>query len=83
LRSAAVLRQAMHEGLGQIALGLRRLGSYYPLPPDATRRAIAVCNEEMIYVALYCSTTASWSTLDGLREVPELMGTRRSAYLAV
>jgi hypothetical protein len=83
LRSAAVLRQGMHEGLRQDALGLRRLGSHSPLLPDATRRAIAVCNEEMTYVVLHCDTTALLNTLDGLRKVPDLIRTGRSAYSAV
>lgn len=71
------LCEALQEGLQQGSLGLKILGGHYPLTPDATARAIAVCNESTAYVALHCGTTASSSTLDGLREVPELVGDGR------
>jgi hypothetical protein len=75
--SRADLQDALREGLVQGSLGLKILGGHYPLTPDATARAIAVCNEATAYVALHCGTTASSSTLDGLREVPALVGDGR------
>ena len=75
--SASELRDAMHEGLQQGSLGLKLLGGHYPLTPEATARAIRVCNAETAYVALHCGTTASSSTLEGLREVPDLVGSGR------
>ena len=59
------------------ALGLKVLGGHYPLTPDATSRAIAVANDALAYVALHCGTTATSSTLEGLREVPALVGNGR------
>ena len=75
--SRAALREALQQGLRQGSLGLKILGGHYPLTPDATARAIAVCNEASAYVALHCGTTASSSSLAGLREVPELVGDGR------
>jgi predicted amidohydrolase len=75
--SRTELREALRQGLKQGSLGLKILGGHYPLTPEATARAIAVCNEATAYVALHCGTTASSSTLDGLREVPELVGDGR------
>ncbi len=75
--SAAELRDTLAEGLRQGSLGLKILGGHYPLTPDATARVIEVCNTETAYVALHCGTTATSSTLEGLREVPALLGTGR------
>ncbi len=38
---------------------------------------IEVCNAETAYVAFHCGTTATSSTLEGLREVPALVGAGR------
>ena len=53
------------------------MGGHSPLTPDATARAIEVCNQATAYVALHCGTKATSSHLAGLREVPELVGNGR------
>ena len=75
--SSAELRDTLAQGLQQGALGLKVLGGHYPLTPDATSRAITVANDALAYVALHCGTTATSSTLEGLREVPALVGNGR------
>ena len=53
------------------------MGGHNPLTPEATARAIEACNKSVAYVALHCGTKATSSHLEGLREVPELVGNGR------
>jgi len=75
--SSAVLEDTLHKALREGSLGLKCMGGHQPLTPEATARAIAVCNQSMAYVALHCGTKATSSNLEGLREVPELVGNGR------
>jgi hypothetical protein len=75
--STAQLQDILHIALRQGSLGFKCMGGHSPLTPDATARAIDVCNQSMAYVALHCGTKASSSNLTGLREVPELVGKGR------
>ena len=75
--SADVLRDTMRRALGEGSLGLKCMGGHNPMTPEATARAIEVCNQAGAYVALHCGTKATSSNLEGLREVPELVGDGR------
>ena len=75
--STAQLQDILHLALREGSLGFKCMGGHSPLTPDATARAIDVCNQRMAYVALHCGTRASSSNLTGLREVPELVGAGR------
>ncbi len=56
------------------ALGMKIMGGHSPLTPDATARAIELCNERRAYVAFHVGTTRTGSDLRGLRELGELLG---------
>ena len=75
--SADVLRDTMHQALGEGSLGLKCMGGHNPMTPEATARAIEVCNQAGAYVAFHCGTKETSSNLEGLREIPELVGTGR------
>ena len=71
------LNDTLKAALGSGSLGFKCLGGHYPMTPDATARAIEVCNDHRAYVGLHCGTSESSSNLEGLREVPELVGNGR------
>ena len=75
--SAELFRDTLAKAIKEGSLGFKCMGGHNPLTPEATARAIAVANESMAYVALHCGTTATASHLEGLREVPELVGNGR------
>ncbi len=75
--SSRLLRDTLHMALSEGSLGFKCIGGHHPMTPDATAKAIEVCNESMAYVALHCGTKATASHLEGLREVPELVGNGR------
>ena len=75
--SADVLRDTLRRALGEGSLGLKCIGGHNPMTPEATARAIEVCNQSGAYVALHCGTRATSSNLEGLREVPDLVGNGR------
>ena len=75
--SADVLRDTMHRALSEGSLGLKCMGGHNPMTPEATKRAIEVCNQAGAYVALHCGTKATSSNLEGMREVPDLVGDGR------
>ena len=75
--AAQLLRDTLANALREGSLGFKCMGGHNPLTPEATARAIAVANESMAYVALHCGTKATASHLEGLREVPELVGNGR------
>ncbi len=75
--STAQLQDILHTALSQGSLGFKCMGGHSPPTPEATAKAIDVCNQSMAYVALHCGTRATSSNLEGLREVPELVGDGR------
>ncbi|MCH7713873.1 MAG: amidohydrolase family protein [Chloroflexi bacterium] len=75
--SADVLRDTLRRALGEGSLGLKCMGGHNPMTPEATARAIEVCNQAGAYVAFHCGTKATSSNLEGLREVPDLVGNGR------
>ena len=75
--SADVLRDTMRRAMGEGSLGLKCMGGHNPMTPEATARAIEVCNQAGAYVAFHCGTKATSSNLEGLREVPDLVGNGR------
>ncbi|MBI4234561.1 MAG: amidohydrolase family protein, partial [Chloroflexi bacterium] len=65
------------QALAQGSLGIKLLGGHYPLTPEATARAIEAANALGAYVAYHIGTTASGSKLEGMRELPSLVGKGR------
>ena len=75
--SAADLRDAASLALRQGCFGLKILGGYHPFSPEATANAIAEANAQRAYVAFHLGTTESGSHLEGVREIPRLVGRGR------
>ncbi len=64
------------------SLGIKLWGGYYPFTPEETSRFIATANDLGAYVAFHVGTTESGSRLDGLREVPAILGNSGRAHVA-
>ena len=75
--STAAIRDIVMAALRQGCYGLKILGGYHPFSQDVTAAIIAECNAQLAYVAFHLGTTESGSQLEGLREVPHLVGTGR------
>ena len=75
--SASDLRDVASAALRQGCFGLKILGGYHPFSPEATANAIAEANAQRAYVAFHLGTTESGSHLEGVREIPRLVGRGR------
>lgn len=64
------------------SLGIKLWGGYYPFTPEVTSRFITTANGLGAYVAYHVGTTATGSRLDGLREVPSLLGSSGRVHVA-
>ena len=73
----AAARDVVRAALRQGCLGVKILGGYHPFTPDETASIIAESNAQLAYIAFHLGTTESGSQLEGLREVPDLVGDGR------
>jgi predicted amidohydrolase len=80
--SPAEVRKVLDRGLMSGLLGLKMWGGYYPFSKQVTADIIAACNERQAYVAFHVGTKTSGSRLDGLREVPEILGANGRVHIA-
>jgi hypothetical protein len=64
------------------SLGIKLWGGYYPFTPEETSRFISTANDLGAYVAYHVGTTETGSRLDGLREVPSLIGSTSRVHIA-
>ena len=80
--SPEIVRKTLDTALKQGSLGLKMWGGYYPFSMDVTADIIAACNERQAYVAFHVGTKSSGSRLDGMREVPALLGENGRAHIA-
>jgi hypothetical protein len=64
------------------SIGIKLWGGYYPFTPDETSRFISTANDLGAYVAYHVGTTETGSRLDGLREVPSLLGSTGRVHVA-
>jgi dihydroorotase-like cyclic amidohydrolase len=78
----AELEQVLMDGLATGSIGAKMWGGYDPLTPDGTARVIETCNSLGVHVAFHVGTTETGSRLDGLREVPEMLGTNGRLHIA-
>ena len=69
----SIVADAMRRG----AIGVKIIGGYDPFTPEVTADIIAACNEQRAYVGYHIGTKETGSRLDGMREVPELVGNGR------
>ena len=65
------------DALRRGAIGIKIIGGYDPFTPEVTANIIAECNKQKAYVGFHVGTKTAGSRLDGLREVPELVGKGR------
>ncbi len=75
--SAPVIRDVVADALKQGCYGVKILGGYYPFSPETTGEIIAESNAQRAYVAYHVGTTESGSQLEGLREIPAIVGDGR------
>ena len=75
--SVAAIRDIVTDALRQGCFGLKILGGYHPFSPEDSASIIAESNGQSAYIAFHLGTTESGSQLEGLREVPELVGKGR------
>jgi hypothetical protein len=71
------IRDLVSDSLARGALGVKMLGGYYPFTPEVTANIIATCNDQGAYIGFHLGTKESGSRLDGLREIPALVGSGR------
>ena len=76
------VRSTLDSALASGQLGLKMWGGYYPFSMDVTADIIAACNERQAYVAFHVGTKRSGSRLDGLREVPAILGATGRVHVA-
>ena len=77
-----VVRRVLGDALKAGALGMKVWGGYYPFSPEVTADIIAACNGEQVYAAYHVGTKQTGSRLDGLRELPSLLGANGRAHVA-
>ena len=75
--SAPVIRNVVADALRQGCYGLKILGGYHPFSPEVTSNVIAESNAQRAYIAFHLGTTDSGSQLEGVREIPGLVGRGR------
>lgn len=80
--SPSIVRSTLDKALKSGQLGLKMWGGYYPFSMDVTADIIAACNERLAYVAFHVGTKSSGSRLDGMRELPALLGQHGRAHIA-
>jgi cytosine/adenosine deaminase-related metal-dependent hydrolase len=73
----AEVRHIVNDAVARGALGIKMIGGYYPFSPEVTASIIAECNRQRAYIGFHLGTKETGSRLDGLREVPKLVGTGR------
>jgi hypothetical protein len=71
------VRDLVADALKRGALGVKMIGGYHPFTPEVTANIIATCNEQRAYIGFHVGTKETGSRLDGLREVPGLVGNGR------
>jgi hypothetical protein len=75
--SPSVISDTVSRTLAQGCFGIKILGGYHPFSPEKTAKIIATCNEQLAYVAIHIGTKESGSHLNGVREIPSLVGKGR------
>ena len=73
----AEIRDLVAAALRRGALGVKMLGGYNPFTPEVTANIIAECNQQRAYIGFHVGTKETGSRLDGLREIPGLVGSGR------
>jgi hypothetical protein len=80
--STDVITEIVGQALEAGSLGIKLWGGYYPFTPEETSDFISTANRLEAYVAYHVGTTETGSRLDGLREVPSLLGSTGRVHIA-
>jgi cytosine/adenosine deaminase-related metal-dependent hydrolase len=80
--SPDVIDEIVARALEAGSLGIKLWGGYYPFTPDETASFISTANKMAAYVAFHVGTTETGSRLDGLREVPAILGSTGRLHIA-
>jgi hypothetical protein len=75
--SLATMKDTVADALKRGAIGVKLLGGYHPFTPESTSDVIKAANEQIAWVAFHVGTKDSGSDLNGLREVPDIVGNGR------
>jgi hypothetical protein len=75
--SLSTMQDAVSDALTRGAIGVKMLGGYHPFTPESSSDVIKAANEQMAWVAFHVGSKDSGSDLNGLREVPEIVGDGR------
>ena len=75
--SLATMKDVVSDALSRGSVGVKLLGGYHPFTPEATSDVIRAANEQLAWVAFHVGSKDSGSDLNGLREVPEIVGDGR------
>ncbi len=76
------IQSIVADALKRGALGIKVTGGYYPFSPDVTANFIFVCNKQRAYMGYHVGTKSTGSRLDGVRELPRLVGERARVHVA-
>lgn len=79
---ASQIRDVVGKALDAGSLGVKLLGGYYPFTPEETSQFISSANEMGAYIAYHIGTTETGSRLDGVRELPALLGGSGRVHVA-
>ncbi|MCZ6538297.1 MAG: amidohydrolase family protein [Chloroflexi bacterium] len=79
---ATKIRDVVGRALDAGSLGVKILGGYYPFTPDETAQFISSANDMGAYIAYHVGTTETGSRLDGVREIPALLGGSGRVHVA-
>ncbi len=79
---AARIRDVVGTALTAGSLGVKLLGGYFPFTPEETSQFISSANEMGAYIAYHIGTTETGSRLDGVRELPALLGSSGRVHVA-
>ena len=75
--SPATIRDTVKTALTQGCFGIKMLGGYHPFTPEESANIIAESNAQRAYIAFHLGTTESGSQMEGVREIPQLVGKGR------
>ena len=76
------IREVIGTALDAGMLGVKLLGGYYPFTPEETSEFISSANDMGAYIAYHIGTTETGSRLDGVRELPALLGSTGRVHVA-
>ncbi|MCH7738888.1 MAG: amidohydrolase family protein [Chloroflexi bacterium] len=72
-----VVRETLDQALADGSIGVKMIGGYHPFTPEATSGIIEVANARGAWIAYHIGSKETGSQIEGLREVPSILGKGR------